>query len=720
MAIAILVVPTEPRVGLTTVALGLVHALDRKGIPVGFCKPIGQPHATDTGPERSTRLARAVTSLNPPEPMPAAEAENLLGHDRENILLEEVIARYERAAQKASVVVVEGLVDTEERSYGTHLNAKMAQSLDARIIIVAAPGRDNPRQVAELVEVVAQAYGGIRHERMIGCIVNLLDAPVDPTGHIRFDFSRAEDIPDQGHAAELQAECARRWPETFKLLGCIPWQRDLIAPRVQDIMHMIGAQVLNEGQLERRVTHVALGARTLANSCQDLRAGAMVIMPGDRDDLLLATCMAAIGGTHVAAVLLTGGIKPDPRVWKLCDPALATGLSVLTIPYSSMQSVLYLPYINLEIPLDDHDRMQRAVETVASHITLEWQEPLLTTIEERRLSPPAFRHMLVERAHRANKRIILPEGNEPRTIEAAIICHQRNIARCVLMGDAGRMHRLSARRGMTIPPGIEIIDPTQVDPRYIDAMVKLRQDKELSPGLAEEQLHDPVVLGTMMLQLGEVDGLVSGAVHTTANTIRPALQLIKTAPGVKLVSSIFFMCLPEQVLVYGDCAINIDPNADELADIAIQSAESAQAFGITSRVAMLSYSTGTSGTGSNVEKVKEATRIARERRPDLLIDGPLQYDAAAIKAVAQSKAPDSRVAGRATVFIFPDLNAGNTTYKAVQRSADVISIGPMLQGLGKPVNDLSRGALVEDIVFTIALTAIQAEQAAERERAARR
>ncbi len=720
MAIAILVVPTEPRVGLTTVALGLVHALDRKGIPVGFCKPIGQPHATDTGPERSTRLARAVTSLNPPEPMSAAEAENLLGHDRENILLEEVIARYERAAQKASVVVVEGLVDTEERSYGTHLNAKMAQSLDARIIIVAAPGRDNPRQVAELVEVVAQAYGGIRHERMIGCIVNLLDAPVDPTGHIRFDFSRAEDIPDQGHAAELQAECARRWPETFKLLGCIPWQRDLIAPRVQDIRHMIGAQVLNEGQLERRVTHVALGARTLANSCLDLRAGAMVIMPGDRDDLLLATCMAAIGGTHVAAVLLTGGIKPDPRVWKLCDPALATGLPVLTIPYSSMQSVLYLPYINLEIPLDDHDRMQRAVETVASHITLEWQEPLLTAIEERRLSPPAFRHMLVERAHRANKRIILPEGNEPRTIEAAIICHQRNIARCVLMGDAGRMHRLSARRGMTIPPGIEIIDPTQVDPRYIDAMVKLRQDKELSPGLAEEQLHDPVVLGTMMLQLGEVDGLVSGAVHTTANTIRPALQLIKTAPGVKLVSSIFFMCLPEQVLVYGDCAINIDPNADELADIAIQSAESAQAFGITPRVAMLSYSTGTSGTGSNVEKVKEATRIARERRPDLLIDGPLQYDAAAIKAVAQSKAPDSRVAGRATVFIFPDLNAGNTTYKAVQRSADVISIGPMLQGLGKPVNDLSRGALVEDIVFTIALTAIQAEQAAERERAARR
>jgi phosphate acetyltransferase len=720
MTTAILVVPTEQRVGLTTVALGLVHALDREGIPVGFCKPISQPHATDTGPERSTRLARSVTSLTPPEPIPVAEAENLLGLGRENILLEEVIARYEQAAQHAAVVVVEGLVDTEEQPYGTHLNAKMAQSLDARVIIVAAPGHDTPRQVADTVEVVARAYGGIHHERMLGCILNLLDAPVDPAGHIRFDFSRTENGHGANHEQDYRAECARHWPATFRLIGCIPWDRELIAPRVRDIMHMINAQPLNEGQLDRRVTHVALGARTLANSCQDLRPGALVIAPGDRDDLLLAVCMAAMGGTHVAAILLTGGFKPDPRVWALCKPALDAGLPVLTISYTTMQSVLYLPYINLEIPLDDRNRMKRAIETVASHINLDWKEPLLTTIKaERRLSPPAFQHMLVERAHRANKRIILPEGNEPRTIEAAIICHQRGIARCVLMGDTGRMHRLTARRGMTIPPDIEIIDPAQIDRRYIDAMVELRQHKGLTPGLAEEQLHDPVVLGTVMLHLGEVDGLVSGAVHTTANTIRPALQLIKTAPGVGLVSSIFFMCLPEQVLVYGDCAINIDPNAEELADIAIQSAESAQAFGITPRVAMLSYSTGASGSGSDVDKVKEATRIARERRPDLLIDGPLQYDAATIKEVAQSKAPDSRVAGRATVFIFPDLNTGNTTYKAVQRSAEVISIGPMLQGLRKPVNDLSRGALVEDIVFTVALTAIQAEQARERERGAR-
>jgi phosphate acetyltransferase len=714
MTTALLVVPTEQRVGLTTVALGLVHALDREGIPVGFCKPISQPHATDTGPERSTRLARTVTSLTPPEPIPVTEAENLLGHGRENILLEEVIAHYEQAARHAAVVVLEGLVDTEEQPYGTHLNAKIAQSLDAKVIIVAAPGHDEPWQVANTVEVVARAYGGINHERMLGCILNLLDAPVDPAGHIRLDFSRAETGYNPEHKEALHVECTRHWPKTFKLIGCIPWDRELIAPRVRDIMHMINAQPLNEGQLDRRVTHVALGAHTLANSCQDLRPGALVIAPGDRDDLLLAVCMAAMSGIHVAAILLTGGLKPDLRVWKLCGPALDTGLPVLTIPHTTMQSVLYLPYINLEIPLDDRDRIKRAIEAVASHISPDWKEPLLTAIAaERRLSPLAFQHMLVERARRANKRIVLPEGNEPRTIEAAIICHQRGIARCVLMGDAGRIQGVMARQGMAIPPDIEIIDPTRIEPRYIDAMVELRQHKGLTPGLADEQLHDPIVLGTMMLHLGEVDGLVSGAVHTTANTIRPALQLIKTAPGVRLVSSIFFMCLPEQVLVYGDCAINIDPNAEELADIAIQSADSAQAFGITPRVAMLSYSTGTSGSGNDVEKVKEATRLARERRPDLLIDGPLQYDAATIKEVAESKAPDSRVAGRATVFIFPDLNTGNTTYKAVQRSAEVISIGPMLQGLRKPVNDLSRGALVEDIVFTVALTAIQAEQARE-------
>jgi phosphate acetyltransferase len=331
--------------------------------------------------------------------------------------------------------------------------------------------------------------------------------------------------------------------------------------------------------------------------------------------------------------------------------------------------------------------------------------------KEAHLSPPAFRYQLVQKARQANKRIILPEGNEPRTIRAAMICAERNIARCVLIGWKDEIYKVAKQNDIAIDDRIEIIEPKEaVIEKYVEPMVEIRKHKGLTAEMARVGLKDHVVLGTMMLQLGEVDGLVSGAMHTTANTIRPAFQLIKYKKDVKLVSSIFFMCLPEQVFVFGDCAVNTNPNAEELADIAIQSADSASAFGITPRVAMISYSTGASGFGPDIDRVREATKIVREKRPELLVDGPLQYDAAIDSKVAKLKIPDSKVAGKATVMIFPDLNVGNAISKAVQRSAGIICIGPMLQGLRKPVNDLSRGCSVEDIVFTIALTAVQASQ----------
>jgi phosphate acetyltransferase len=326
------------------------------------------------------------------------------------------------------------------------------------------------------------------------------------------------------------------------------------------------------------------------------------------------------------------------------------------------------------------------------------------------MSPAAFCYRLVEVAARANARIVLPEGTEPRTIKAAIECSRRKIARCVLLGDPKEVHQIAAGLELSLPNDLEILDPAAIRANYIAPLVEMRKHKGVSEREAAEMLEDNVWLGTVMLARGEVAGLVSGAVHSTANTIRPALQIIKTKPGARLVSSVFFMCLPEQVVVYGDCAVNPDPDAEMLADIAIQSADSAQSFGIPPRVAMISYSTGESGSGKDVDKVRDATKIARERRPDLLLDGPMQYDAATNAGVAAAKAPNSPVAGRATVFIFPDLNTGNTTYKAVQRSAHVVSIGPMLQGMRRPVNDLSRGALVEDIVYTIAITAIQSLQ----------
>ncbi|WP_321344070.1 phosphate acetyltransferase [Breoghania sp.] len=337
-----------------------------------------------------------------------------------------------------------------------------------------------------------------------------------------------------------------------------------------------------------------------------------------------------------------------------------------------------------------------------------WFPDLFRAPHLRSVTPPLFRYQMVEMARKANKRIVLPEGDEPRTLKAAAICAEKGIAHCVLLGKPDEIRTAAAQNGVTLPHSVEILDPDQLRPQYVAPMVDLRKAKGLTAEQANEALGDTVMLGTMMLAQGDVDGLVSGAVHTTANTVRPALQLIKTRPDASLVSSVFFMLLPEQVVIYGDCAINPDPSAEQLAEIAIQSADTAETFGVDPRVAMISYSTGNSGQGADVDKVKEATARVREARPDLKIDGPMQYDAATVESVARSKAPDSDVAGRANVFVFPDLNTGNTTYKAVQRSADVVSVGPMLQGLRKPVNDLSRGALVDDIVYTIALTAIQA------------
>lgn len=334
-------------------------------------------------------------------------------------------------------------------------------------------------------------------------------------------------------------------------------------------------------------------------------------------------------------------------------------------------------------------------------------EAYKTADRTQKLSPYAFRNQVVRLAQNAKKRIVLPEGDEPRTIEAAAICQSRGIAQCVLLGEADKIRAVADERGVTLPDGIEIIEPATVIEKYVAPMVERRKGKIDEEG-ARQALQDTVYLGTMMLQVGDVDGLVSGAVHTTADTIRPAFQLIKTAPEYSLVSSVFFMLLPDQVVVYGDCAVNPNPTAEQLAEITIQSAESAKSFGIDPKVALISYSTMNSGSGEDVEMVKSALKIVREKAPSLKVDGPLQFDAASVPSVGKQKAPNSQVAGEANVFIFPDLNTGNTTYKAVQRTAGVISVGPMLQGLNKPVNDLSRGCLVDDIVYTIALTAIQA------------
>lgn len=705
---AIFVVPTAPGVGLTSVCLGLVRRLELEGLRVGFSKPIRQP-GDDRGPERSTEFVRRSTHITPPEPMPYHDAEGMMAAGKTSELLQALVGHYQSAAEGADVVVVEGLAATADHPNLDSVNADIARAIDAEVILVATP-QPSLAAMADRIDLAAQAFGGVGDAKLLGVIVNQLNAPeMDVIGTTR-TLVRLPDV--QLDAAALRAGVPVLRRADFHLLGAVPWEPAMVSPRTYDVAQHLGARVMIEGEWRtRRVVDVSLVARTVANMTHRLRPDALLVTPSDRDDVILAVCMAALNGVPLAGLVLTGDMEPDPNVLKLCAKALATGLPVLRVDSDSYVTAARAAAMNLEVPIDDVERMEKVMSAVAEHLDLAPVLERIASEREPRLSPPAFLYRVVERARAARKRIVLPEGDEPRTVRAAATCAQRGIATCVLLGDPAEIRRVAEAQGVELGQGVVVVEPTEaVRERYVDPMVELRKHKGLTADGARNQLRDNVVLGTMMLARGEVDGLVSGAVHTTANTVRPALQLVKTRPEALLVSSVFFMCLPEQVLVYGDCAVNPDPNPDELADIAIQSAESAMALGIVPRIAMISYSTGASGEGADVDKVREATRIAKQRRPELTIDGPLQYDAATVPSVGRSKAPDSPVAGRATVLIFPDLNTGNATYKAVQRAANVVSVGPMLQGLRRPVNDLSRGALVDDIVYTIALTAIQAAQ----------
>lgn len=712
MSRTIMLIPTGTSVGLTSISLGVIRAMERKGVRLSVFKPIAQPRAGGDTPDQTTNIIRKNSSIPAAEPLPMSRVESLLGSNQQDVLMEEIIKRYHENTKDAEVVLVEGLVPTRKHQFASSLNYEIAKTLNAEIVFVTALGNDSPAQLKERIEVTQSSFGGSKNKNITGVIINKLNAPVDEQGRTRPDLSEIFDDSNKASVANIDPKQLFA-NSPLPVLGCVPWSFELIATRAIDMCRHLNAAVINEGDIAtRRVKSVTFCARSLPHMLEHFRPGSLLVTSADRPDVLVAACLAAMNGVEIGAILLTGGYQIDEPIRKLCERAFATGLPVFMVKTNTWQTSLSLQSFNLEVPSDDTQRVERVQEYVASHIDSDWVESLTATSERsRRLSPPAFRYQLTELARQAGKRIVLPEGDEPRTVKAAAICAERGIATCVLLGNPDEIQRVAAVHGVELGAGIEIVDPEVVRENYVARLVELRKNKGMTEVVAREQLEDNVMLGTMMLERSEVDGLVSGAVHTTANTIRPPLQLIKTAPNSSLVSSIFFMLLPEQVLVYGDCAINPDPNPEQLAEIAIQSADSATAFGIEPRVAMISYSTGNSGAGSDVEKVREATRIAKEKRPDLVIDGPLQYDAAIMADVAKSKAPDSPVAGRATVFIFPDLNTGNTTYKAVQRSADLISIGPMLQGMRKPVNDLSRGALVDDIVYTIALTAIQSKQA---------
>jgi phosphate acetyltransferase len=709
MTRTLLVVPTAAGASLARTCLGVVRALDRQGVNVGFVKPVAQPR-DDGGPDRSVALIRATSALRPPEPLATDQLEQQLGSGGLDVVLEKAVAAWQPVHDQYDVVVVEGLSPGPAKLYASGLNQALARALDADVLLAtgwpaadaaggksrrertAEPGPDpaagTAESLAERLAITASAYSSGEHERVIGCVVNGVPAT------------------DTSAPAQLGGALVQR---KLRLLAAVPYRPEQTWLRVRDLVRELHPRVLSEGDLSRRIKQIAVFAQGIPGGLPALTEGRLVVVPGDRHDVVMAACLAELSGTRLAALLLSAGTEPDRRVWALTHATRATGLPILVVDDSSYETATRVRDLDQGLPIDDLDRIEAVTDTIADALDASWLESLSASARSRRLSPAAFRYHLVEQAGDVDACLVLPEGTEPRTVQAAVACAERGIARSVLLGPPDQVRELARSLGLHLPDGVTVVDPQAAAERYVAPLAALRKHRGWTEEMARDHLADPIMVGTMMLQQGEVDGLVAGAVHTTAATVRPALQILGTRPGSRLVSSVFFMCLPDEVVVYGDCAINPQPGAEDLADIAIQSAASARAFGIEPRVAMISYSTGTSGSGVDVDKVAEATRVVRELEPDLAVDGPLQYDAAAIVSVGEAKRPGSAVAGRANVFIFPDLNTGNTTYKAVQRSAQVVSVGPMLQGLAKPVNDLSRGALVDDIVYTLALTAIQSQ-----------
>jgi phosphate acetyltransferase len=496
----------------------------------------------------------------------------------------------------------------------------------------------------------------------------------------------------------------------------LPEQPELGHPTVGEVAAALDAEVVVDaaGTLHREVREVRIAAMSVEHFIEDLVDGTLVIVPGDRPDILVASLASTLSSASpsVAGVVLTAGYPLSDTVRQMLEEAPFPVLQTAARTYAVAKAV---DSVRPVIGPESERKIATALGVFEAGVDAVELEGRIAVPPPARMTPMMFEYELIERAKSDRRHIVLPEGEDDRVLQAADILLRRDVCDLTILGDPADVSSRAAALGVELE-GAELVDPAASPLRqdYAARYHELRKHKGMTEELALETMGDVTYFGTMMVQAGAADGMVSGAAHTTGDTIRPAFEFIRAREGVSVVSSVFFMCLADRVLVYGDCAVNPSPSNEQLADIAISSAETAATFGVDPRVAMLSYSTGTSGKGAEVDKVREATELARERRPDLKFEGPIQYDAAVDTSVAEAKMPGSEVAGRATVFIFPDLETGNVSYKAVQRSANAVAVGPVLQGLRKPVNDLSRGCKVPDIVNTVAVTAIQAQDPSKR------
>jgi len=689
----IYITSAEPGSGKSVVVLGTMEILSGQMVRVGFFRPAVQDEKV---PDAITGLIRKRYRLDMPyEMMYGCTYEfvrQMLLDDRDDEILKLVLEKYKALEKVCDMIVCAGSDYTgAAAALEFDLNARLANNLGCAVLpVVKGHGRDT-------IQIVRAAQGLLESLEERKC--DLFALVVNR-------------VPDR-FVDEVSSEMKRVMPADVPAY-VLPELSVLEKPTVGEIATALGAERLSghEESFNREMKKFNVAAMELPNYLDHIEEGSLIITPGDRSDIILGSLLADASKTypHIAGIILTGGLKPVPQVTRLIEGLGDSPVPLIVVGTDTYTTALNVSSIEGVLSPDNARKIAAALGIVEAKVKSAEIIGRLSTARSTRVTPLMFEYEIIQRAKSVRSHIVLPEGTEERILRAAEILRMREVVDITLLGNEEEIRQKAAALGTSLS-GMKIIDPIKSERRqaYADAYYELRKHKGISPQMALDAMADISYFGTMMVHFGEADGMVSGSVHTTQHTIRPAFEIIKTKPGCSIVSSVFLMCLSDRVLVFGDCAVNPDPNAEQLADIAISSAETARMFGIDPLIAMLSYSTGESGKGAEVDKVREAAKIAKGRRPDLKIEGPIQYDAAVDAGVAKTKLPGSEVAGHATVFIFPDLNTGNNTYKAVQRSANAVAIGPVLQGLNKPVNDLSRGCTVTDIVNTVAITAIQAQ-----------
>lgn len=692
---AIYIATSEPNSGKSIVALGLMRMLLGKTAKVGYFRPIIDGERNGHMDNHiKTIISYFELDIKYDEAFAFTRSEfiNKRNKGKEGEIFDTIIDRYKALEEKNDFMLVEG---TDFSGEGTAIeldaNVLIAKNLGIPAIIVSSCAG---KTISEFTNGLQLAYDSFKEKevKILAVIANKVE---------------------EKNIKAIKEEVDKNLPKDI-IVNVIPLIPSLNNPTIKEIAKAINAEILFGAEhVNNQTSSFTVGAMQLRNYLTHLVQDCLVITPGDRADIILGALQANISSNYpsISGIVLTGGLLPEDSIEKLID-GLQQIVPILTVNDGTFNVANKIGAVRSHMYAENKEKINISLNAFDKYCVMDKLIEKLITFKNQGITPRMFQYNLLKRAKTSKKHIVLPEGNDDRVITAAVRLAQMDIVDLTILGEKGKVVEILNRLSLKLDlDKVTIIDP--VTSKYYrdfsDTLYDLRKNKGLTINVAEDLMTDVSYFGTMMVYKGLADGMVSGAAHTTQHTIKPALQFVKTKPGVSVVSSVFFMCLEDRVSVFGDCAINPNPTAEQLAEIAISSAESSLAFGIEPKIAMLSYSSGISGKGEDVDKVRKATELVKEKRPDLKVEGPIQYDAAVDPAVGKSKMPNSEVAGQASVLIFPDLNTGNNTYKAVQRETGAIAIGPMLQGLNKPVNDLSRGCTVDDIFNTVIITAIQAQ-----------